>query len=289
MKTTQVCLAICALLTGCTAIPTVTYKKVNEASKSVIADSYFLNASRITVSPVKPTEKNPELAYTVNTESVEFLNEKIGVVPTNSFLNTVKINITKVENSDRVSAIGVDTTDNLKTLISTVGGVLVKAVGVVGLAPGGPAAGCTKALSREVSVPLDDMSKTTSEFKEYRFEKDDSATQCIRVDYDPLPQDAIEFDKFPWDSPTSNYFYSACRNAKITIKYPDNRTLVKSVRVADPRYVQFVQYPFKGSITMHSQCGVSVKTEAGPNVFSGLEALGEALKQIEAIRAAEKK
>jgi hypothetical protein len=57
----------------------------------------------------------------------------------------------------------------------------------------------------------------------------------------------------------------------------------KGLRVADPRFVQRVQFPTKGSITAHSECGVSVASEAasgdsGAAIVAALSTEAKAIK-----------
>jgi hypothetical protein len=279
------------LLTGCATKPTLLYKQINvkdakELLNGGIADSYYLNTSVLTILPVLSKDPNAPgiTGYAANSNPVEFLDFKVGVVPVNNLFSSTKLNISKPENSDRFASGGTITTDNLTALISKVGGVLTKTLALnASSSTGGPKPSCAAYLKNNLSIPISSLLQSNSNQSiDYRFVSSDITTECIRIDIGPLPPDALEMEYYPWGIRTSNYFYSACRNAEITIKFPDGQSTVKSVRVADPRYFQSVQYPYDGSVTMHSECGVSVKTNNVANPLNGFDIFSELLKQFSA-------
>ncbi len=279
--------AVCA---GCASTPSVVYKKIDRvadgsaAAPVGVTDMYYLNASAITIAPVaRDALKKEPLTYAISSDPIESTDFKVGIIPKNSVFSTTKINITKAENSDRVAASGVETTDNLQALISTIGGIAAKTVPMVAA---GRAGDCKSPYVLTKPLRIDLTGNLDEEAIVYRLNPDDSSTSCITVKVGPLPPEAIKVEAYPWGVETSNYYYSACRNADVTVTYPDGRSTSKSLRVADPRYVQYVQYPYKGSITMHSQCGVSVKTESVANPLAGLNAFAEFIKQVDAVKNA---
>lgn len=283
------------ILGGCASKPTLTYHKIDSQKKAgalteKISDSYYLNTTLITITPQeqKDPQKPGPLTYSVSAEPVEARNFKVGIEPKNSIFSTTKINIVKVENTDRYSSGGSETIENLKATISTVGGLIVKAIGLGGSAPGPRnTTSCTKALTSPFKIDVSEFLTHKPEIIPYNFVQDDQNTRCVTLEVFDLPPDAMPVESYPWGIETSNYYYSACREIKLTIAYPNNeRVLVKSFRIADPHYVQAVRYPYKGSITMHPQCGVSVKTDSMPNPNYGLEVAGELLKQIDDIKNA---
>ena len=295
-------LSICFLLiSGCATRPSMTYHKIdsqnNITAELKLTDSYFLNASRITIFPVSTKDDNGALAvqYNISSDPIEFQDFKVGVRSKNNLVSTTKLNITKAENSDRFASGGTETTDNLKTLVSTVGGVLVKSAGLIVSSSPTPAVvepplqqieeSCSATLQDSFILDLAtfdgfEVDKEAS----IRFDKSKPETTCIKITVGALPPDARKMDEYPWGIVTSEYFYSACRNIKVTVSYPDRRKIIKNIRVADTKYYQTVQYPYKGTVSMHTQCGVSVKTDALSNPYTGLDAFAELLKQAEAIK-----
>ncbi|HEX7913472.1 MAG TPA: hypothetical protein VF534_36030 [Paraburkholderia sp.] len=77
----------------------------------------------------------------------------------------------------------------------------------------------------------------------------------------PVPPDAIPVSKLPTDT-TRNFYYSACRDAAVEVNFGKKiGTATANVKVSDPRYLQFVRTPWKGSISAHGSCGIPVKSE----------------------------
>jgi len=288
MKTMSLMLLV-ILASGCASRPTLTYKKITpksaEKASAEITDSYYLNTSLITITPIAGSAS--PVQYSITSEPVESLAFKVGVIPRNSIVSTTKLKIVKAENSDRFASGGTETTENLKSFISTVGGVLAQAVAIGGGAPSPRAdASCGVVLDKAFTIDLTGFMTERKDARPYFFDETNSASRCVEVEVDELPPDAMPVDKYPWDTPTSHFYYSACRNVKVTVSYPDKRQTVKNLKIADPHYLQSVQYPYKGVVTMHSQCGVSVVAEAYGNPMSGLDSVAELLKQIEEIRKA---
>lgn len=287
------------LISGCTTRPSLAYYKIDDknpvTSELNLTDSYFLNASRITISPanIKDDKGIDSVQYSISSDPIEFQKFKVGVRSKNSLISTTKLNITKADNSDRFASGGTETTDNLKTFVSTVGGILVKSTGLIVSSQPVPVEQTKESCSITLKEPLSldfatfagfEVDKETS----IRFDENMPETTCIKITVRALPPDARKMDEYPWDVATSEYFYSACRNVKVTVTYLDQRTITKNIRVADPKYYQTVQYPYKGTISMHTQCGVSVKTDALANPYAGLDAFSELLKQTEAIKNTKK-
>ncbi|NHZ96839.1 hypothetical protein [Massilia sp. CCM 8734] len=277
------------VLSGCASVPKITYHKLETREgyalvKDKITDSYYLNTTVITITPqeTKSSEKStPLLVYSIAAEPVEARDFKVGIEPKNSFRTTTKVNIVKAENTDRVSSVGSETTENLKDFISKGGGLLVQLMGIAGLSPDEKSpASCKKFITSPVTIDVSRFLADKRKIIPYNFEENNMETSCITLEIGKPPFDAVETEKYPWNIETSNFYYSACRDLKLTITYPDKRVLVKSFRIADPFLIQSVQFPYKGSISMHSQCGVSVKTDGMANPNYGLEVANEIAKQI---------
>jgi hypothetical protein len=283
-----ICFCFSIILTGCATKPSLIYKKISgtntkEFLNGGITDAYYLNTSVLTVLPVESKDqKAPGItAYTINSTPVEFLDFKVGVVPVNNIFSSTKLNISKADNSDRFSSGGTITTDNLSTLVTKIGGLVTQALALgASDSTSAPKPSCSGVLKNTLTIPISSMLQgSTKQSIDYRFVESDATTECIKIEVGPLPPDALEIEYYPWEIKTSNYFYSACRNVDVITKFPDGRTTVKSVRIADPRYFQGIQYPFDGSITMHSECGVSVKTNNNANPLNPFDFLSAIFKQ----------
>src|SRR5687767_61099 len=106
------------MLAGCGSSPTVTYIRIatTPPSDNAIADTYYLNRTVLSVTPVAADlQKQTPATYKLSAEPIEHTEFKVGLIPKNNLLSTTKVNIAKVENSDRVSSIGVETTNNIQT------------------------------------------------------------------------------------------------------------------------------------------------------------------------------
>ncbi len=281
-----------ALLAGCGAVPVVQYTKVDDTHTDVpskVTDMYYLAQSQITIDKTKKEDPKTKLTteeYSIVSKPVPYTAYKVGIIPENSIRVTTKVNITKIENTDLVSAIGIETTDNTVALVNQIGGVAVKVIGLFGaLAP---------ALGDKPCIPDDQFPVTlmlnstklaqnaiTLKFNARGMEVEDG---CISVEIGSRPVDAISSEPL-FGKPTSNYFYSSCRDATISYEQAPGgvkKRVSKAIRIADPNVVQQVQFPYKGSVTMHSSCGVSVKTDAASpqNTISVIDALAAQLKAI---------
>jgi hypothetical protein len=291
--TNRVRLAIVAatmVCAGCGAIPTVQYKPITKSEDMKgMADAFYLQKSVIVVelgatSEAKDKDGNAVKVteLSIKSEPAEAKDAKYGIRPVTNFLSSTTVTLSKIANTDLVSSADVEVTDKLAKSINDFGGAVVKLIGLAAVAAAAPGTECLPARSQPVRLQL-------------AYDKDDYTFDgpglkgCIKVMLQALPPDAAPRSSLPTGN-SNNFYYSACRDAAIEVT--QGKDLIKrTVRVADPRYVQSVEFPAKGTVTMHSACGVSVKTEktASDNTASVVDALsaqGKAIK--DAIEAAKK-
>jgi hypothetical protein len=264
--------AVLLILAGCTAVPVVEYSEIKVGPPPEgVTDTFYRAQSRITLNKTETESektKKKTTQFSITSAPVAYdADYKIGVKPKDSLTVTTKINVTKIENTDLVRTIGVETTDNTVNFINQVGGVLVKAVTLFAKAP---PSGAKPAPEPEVCI-ADDEFPIHIQIDSAELASGAGAKlpvpgrPCLEVIVGPAPKDAVktvESDMFK--KPTSNFFYSACREATVTYYLDKDRKkkFAKIVRIADPTHLQAVQFPYKGSVTMHSECGVSVTTES---------------------------
>lgn len=295
------CVALCSLaLAGCGVRPSVTYSKITKESPpaSDLADSFYLQSSTITIedaAAAKGDEKAPtQLAVT--SKPVEYPAFKLGIKGNSSWLGMANttVNITKIENTAVVKSIGSETTDNRAADLEAIGKTVASLIPLVALT---------------ASTDTIDRSKLPWSVKAYvPIEADPEGADAgraiplkdgVTMTLGALPVDAQPLDRLRLLASTDAFVYAACRDATISFVYADtagNRSpgkrFTKTVKIADPRYFQVVAFPVKGSITMHSECGVSVTTGADPSssafdLAKVLAAQGVAIKA--AIDASKKK
>lgn len=281
-------LAVCAAATGCTAVaPTIQYREIHKAQDMTgMTDAFYLQANEIVVA------KRPDTEVTSGSSKGSTVSEfdvtsnrresiyKYGIKSVTSWRSETKVNLNKIQNTDLVNSIGVEVTDNTAKAITDYGGALVKLIGVVGgmfdLGPACPF---------PVRIPVDLKDEGTG--------PTDLGDGCVKVKVQALPPDAFRRELMPSDQDTSNFYYAACREAIVTVDVSGTDGVkYKRVRVADPRFVQTVQLPNKGAVTVHSECGVSVETQQvasdnGAAVIGALATQGKAIK--DAIDASKKK
>lgn len=280
--------ALLALLAGCTVLPSVEYRAIESPqSMEGMTDSFYRNQSRIEVQAAATGE------VTIVSRPVEYRAEKIGIKAHRNWRSSTKVNLTKVENLDIVSAAGIEVTDNTAKAITDYGGAIVKLIGAVGLLAKDLGTPCITP-GPAVAIDVSESGRYLGNGNGLRLEdigrRDDKG--CIRVTLGELPKDAMPASGIPKDTPTHNFYYSACREARVEVLGANGAPAgARVVRVADPLHVQFVQFPAKGTIRMHSECGVSVVTDSvapdnGAAVASAFADQAKAIK--DAIDAAKK-
>lgn len=110
----------------------------------------------------------------------------------------------------------------------------------------------------------------------------------------PVPKDAFETERYiaspEFRSRNSVLFYSACRTASLAlVDYPSKgKTTGFSLRIADPKFVETIALPAKGSVTFHDSCGVDVAQQRS-DAPTGDKLLSELVSQVKAIIDAKNK
>lgn len=299
-----------AFLAGCASTPSVTYRKITAQTQAdtlkKVSDSYYLNTSVIVITPVesKDPKKDPTVTYSIVSAPQEYQEFKIGIEATNNWLSTTNINITKPDNTERVGTIGIETKENARETVKAVGGIVAKLATFAALQPDTGSPSCAQELPEPVTLDLsaalkelasgDASNRAWSKPVTFNFKKDDNQTACVEIEFGPIPLDARKSDAHPFDEKTSAYYYSACRAVTVKVKYPkgkiypQGKVFSKNLKIADANFIQSVHFPYKGGITMHSECGVSVKTDGTPDPLYGIGVLAEVLDQIQAVKKSEK-
>ncbi|WP_278391711.1 hypothetical protein [Sphingobium yanoikuyae] len=278
-------LGMLALSAGCATTSKVEYRVITSpADMKGMTDAFYMRRSvlELSASNVPAGKTDVETTIAIQALPREAQSLRIGVAAHRGFLSTTKINITKVENTDLVKSIGVETTDETVNRINQIGGVAVKLIqsaAMLGL-------GNISCLSPADGKQIFELNPTNGSetFKTVR-------GNCITVTYGPLPKEVIRVQDLPKNTATSLYYYSACRDADVVIQQTDDVVRREKIRVSDPAYLQYVEFPLKGKIEHHSQCGVSVTTEAytatnPADIVGALTAQGKAIK--DALEAAKK-
>ncbi len=260
--------ALLAGLAGCAAVvPTVQYREIKRSDDMQgMSDAFYLQASAVVVDVSR--------TGVAKIASVRKASEyKYGIKPQRSWRSDTIVSLAKIPNTDVVSSIGIDTKDNTVKVLSDYGGAIVKL--------GGLALGLREAdaCNYPMTLPIASNSADSRAAEEVS-----PNPACVSIVLGPVPVDAFARAGIPVDVDTQNYYHAACRDATVTVKTSALATATETVRVADPRFVQLVQFPVKGTVTAHSECGASVVTKDPGSDSSAavLEALATEAKAIKA-------
>lgn len=299
-------------VSGCTVIPTVQYKLIpkNDGTKNDsmkgITDSFYLQQSAIKLTLENDEKDKTKTTVKVSATPAEYTAQKYGIKAVSDIRSSTMVNLSKVENTDIIDSIGIEVTDNTAKAIKDYGGAIVSLITLAKPTGTSELDIKSKCILNEDAViklsditsPLEPIGRSGESYSlywddindAYTFKKkSDNKSSCLNIKLEPVPDDASQ--KIVVDENVHNYYYAACRNATISgdVQVNDKPVKIKaSFRVSDPRFVQSVQFPVKGKIKHHSQCGVSVITEATAS-DNGAAVIQATTEQIKAISDALKK
>lgn len=293
------------MLGGCSVLPTVQYRIIEQAKDMEgMTDSFYRQRSEIELTLVSSRKEEKNAAgsavevseISVASKPREYTASKLGIRAIENWRSSTVVSVTKAPNTDRVSSIGVEVTDNAAKNIGEYGGAIVKVITAVAAAAD-PDIPCLSSMKGPKTITLQDKLPTAPNELEMHFDGgvDDKNPQsgCITIKLSPLPADALQASMIPLNTDTHNYYYSACRDAEITVRQSKTLEFKKTVRISDPQWVQLVQFPPKGTITSHSECGISVQTDkasadvGAAAIIEALATQGKAIK--DALEAGKKK
>jgi len=235
-------------------------------------DSFYLAQSKIVIDY---DEKNKEL--TIKSIPTESTKHKYGIHAVTNWGSSTSVTLSKKDNTDLISSADVGVTDTRTKTIGELGGIVVK---IIAAAVGFTQDKCTSPGQYPLTLnPIVNFEEPSLAYKD--------STGCFKVTLKPAATDAIPTKVFTEQirnekKDSEYFFYSSCRDAQIIYKDGDH-AVSTTVRIADPSQVQRIKFPQKGSISMHSECGVSIKMEnaASDNTLSVIDALAAQTKAIQ--------
>lgn len=271
----------CLMVSGCAVAPKVQYTKINQGSdvNGKMFDTFSFQESIIQVEGkkgVKDDILDPStlIITSIPTEHDDF---RLGIAHADSWGTKTNLTLSKVENTGLVKKANSDFTDDRTGTITKVGGVLVKAAA---FDAGSGMQMKNLPISINPLVIMIDKSITTGA-KEGVIARDG-----VTIDFGALPKDALPIAQLPVKAPTGLFLYAACRGALVKVQLADQTTFNKALKISDPRYFQFASFPLKGTITTHSECGVSVASEKDALVKSGFDIAEALVTQATAFKSA---
>ncbi|RNM05010.1 hypothetical protein [Dickeya undicola] len=267
------------LMSGCAVKPEVSYQIIQgdkpageKLLDKKISDSFYLASSSVVFEPEyekKTNGENGALKYRVTVLNHDYKKFKLGISPKESLFTKTNINMSKIENTDRVKDIGVDTEDNREKAAKEFGALAIAVTKIIPMtlfSTNKNKTVQTKIVETKIvetkAVDIDDKI-----LNENVKSIDLSDGYSAEITLASVPVDAIPADWITSSLPENldkikhHFIYASCRDGVIKVKKAGAVEETLYVRVNDPRYLQAVALPVKGKVTTHSQCGVSVVTE----------------------------
>jgi hypothetical protein len=270
-----------ALLLACTPRPTVKYSLVSGPLHSDHFDTYALQASKLQIARVSTDQAATLKARDFEIKSLPVESQtKLALEYADSPGVSTEVKISKLPNTALVSEIGVEVSDHRIEYINDAGALVKTVVSMVPFAETGVE---VKTLPIEVDLSAE-MAKSAT--------RDAFSTRPVAgvlVEIGPVPKDAIELKQLTFGEKSHQFLYSACRSAKVTASLKEGAsslTVISTVKIADPAFVQTVGLPTKGKIKTHSECGVSVESEKETGLSTDLQVLSALATQAKAIKDA---
>ena len=275
------------------AAPNLNYGTDAQTAKTIKANyiaAYFLPRNTLTIS-YKGTEQAgkttpPDLR--VDNARQEFEDTRYILMRGDDLWHRSIINLSKEDDIEVPASIGVEVIDNRKDIIDNSSQILTTLIGAgVGTAENGKTYICDKFPDSVCVWGLpDDTTRASGS-------QSSAATggAQLTVTWHPLPVTAVRADSVftlgTITGPMPGIYVAACRTVDVTYALGGADAAKKkwSGKVADPRWLEFVAFPNKGSIKANTQCGYSATAEkdtvASPDALAA-----EAVKQAVAIKAA---
>lgn len=268
-------LIVAALCCGaCTVLPTVQYFNLTEGASRILvpadeggirmlenlSDTFYLRQSAIVIEPQSSSSAPKELTgVKISSTPVEYTQTTYGIRPVTNWMSSTAVTLNKTDNTNMISSADVSVTDKRAGTISSIGAIVVKGLAIASLTKAVASSCAITSATPKATIDLSEIKAQKGVFDMHKIAGYEGCQ--LQVEYGALPVGAIEAGKLPLGTNTHTFYYSACRDVTVTLKSATVIYIAK-LRIADPRYLQFVQFPAKGSITMHSVCGASVKMES---------------------------
>jgi len=288
-------------LAGCAADPSVRYMEATDPAAVVSAapqliDSFYLqqNMVHIELHTVAAPGKPAGADLIVTDSRAEDLTHRLMILRDDNLWTRTTINLSKVENSDLIDSAGVAVEDHRMELIQTIGSAAKLLASIA------PAAGPSVEKIKSFSG-CDDFPRTACDLAQpsaagiLKAAETRYSPSGLTVRWGPVAASAVAVSDFTAHLNARHVhglYYAACRSLEVRFSYLDMSAAGLPLvdfrwigKIADPRWVEYVRFPRKGGIRMHSQCGVSVTSEADPTQ-STAALLGAALNQAVAVKQA---
>jgi hypothetical protein len=309
---------------GCASYPTVTYLQPSSPDAAG-AIKYNLQGSLVTLGKIKakgtgeaglrmasdwekenkvntltydPVRINSIAGFKENdihaiVTATEAKKHCYAIKPNESILTKTNVSVSYIDNTGLIKSIGTSFEDNRIKAIEAIGGIIVTAVKTVK----GPAPSSGEELVLPVVIDLSEIDEAESQpwkqipgYKSwwYKIEllkpEKEHDNRLKLADFNKHIGEEVRY-----------LAYSGCQDAKLKVAYSQNASgnsindpeaFELSLRIANPNYLSTLNFPVKGSISMHSVCGADIKAETSKTA-SNLDIAEALVKQAEAIYKAQ--
>lgn len=194
------------------------------------------------------------------------------------------LNVSKIDNTDLLSSIGTEVEDKRVKYVGALGSLVTGVIGALALTDG-----TDLPISIDSYQMLKDNEVGRGKKDAYAIVTAPNKTQIhLHATFGPIKDDAIDNSVFARKAQIQaqeTIFHSACRS--VTIRFDDGPLEGQqfSATVADPRYVETVKFPEKGSVVFHSACGANT-TSSPSGTSSTLDVVNAVIAQYKTVREA---
>jgi hypothetical protein len=273
------CIAL--LVSACAVLPNIELIKITSPAdlKGDEVNTFALQKSRIKIVQSGTKKVDGKEIPTLDISSIpeEFTDFKLGIRRADSFGIQTNLNLTKFPNTELIKEAGTEVIDTRVELIGQIGSIVTKIVPFLFAAGELDPNSLPKRINTLVLLKEGEVERAAS--------PPIDAGDGVKVEFGPLPVDAVETSSMPASQVGASLVYSACRAATVSFAFSGER-YIQTVKISDPRYLQRVALPVKGKVSFHTECGVSVDANKDSSISSSAAVAEALLVQGKAIKDA---
>jgi hypothetical protein len=312
---------------GCASYPTVTYLEPSSPDANG-AIKYHLQGSLVTLGKIKSKKvseagTNENNIKTISDDRIsinsvaDFETQDVSAIvtateakkhfyavkPHESMWTKTYVSVSYVDNTRLIKSIGTGFEDNRIKVIEALGGIIVTAAGI---SKSAAMFGYKSTLPKDkeqltlpVVIDLSNIDEAESQPWKKISGYDKWWYKIELLKPENKDDDRMKLSDFETNIGKEVRYlaYSSCQDAKLKVVYSENQPeevmnnfdkFELDLRIANPNYVYTLNFPVKGSISMHSICGADIRS-AESKTSSNLDIAEALIKQADAIYKAQKK
>lgn len=296
-------IALCAIVSGCSS-PLVRYTPVTGPDETGLV-KFQLAESVISFDHGKTAAGIPNDTIVISSVPVPHGEKVYGIDGTGIWDNwgvVTVANVTFRGDTTLIQQLQVTETDERVAAINALGGIATNLGGLLSLAakqdrqaavlPKGiavakfiasPPKGCQGGMTGKDGPPAKDAISCTG------LSLEGTTDFTADISLTAVPVDALPATTLDRTFTSSNFYYSACRQMTIVLKPSIAQAaggvapVSVTVAVADPRFLQTIRLPGKGSITVAASCGANSAAQ-DPGTPTAIDYLNAISAQAKAIK-----